>query len=492
VIRQLLTESVLLGVLGGAAGLVVAWASLYMVRTINPGNIPRMETIGINGGVLAFTFGVSILTGIVFGLAPALRVSRVDLNTSLKAGGRASQGDGGFTPGKHRLRSLLVVTELSLSLMLLIGAGLLIRSFARLSSVSPGFNPDRLITMRLAVAGPRYRPVPPARPVWQFYEQVAERVRRLPGVKSHGAVSVMPLTQTVSWGGMSIEGWTPGPGEELQVDQRIASVDYFRTMEVPLVKGRFFNDQDTPDVPPVVIVDQKFADRFWPGGDAIGKRIGGGPNRPWSTIVGVVGRVKQYGLEIDGRMVVYRAHCQATSGGMYLVARTSTDPGTLAASMVREIHAVDSDVPVYDVRTMQDRVDSSLARQRSSMAMLAAFAGFALILAAVGIYGVMSYLVMQGTHDIGVRIALGAQRGSILGMVVKQGMSLAGMGIVAGLIGAAALTRVMASLLFGVSTTDAVTFSSVAVFLAAVALAASYVPALRATRVDPIVALRDE
>jgi predicted permease len=211
VIRQLLTESVLLGVLGGAAGLVVAWASLYMVRTINPGNIPRMETIGINGGVLAFTFGVSILTGIVFGLAPALRVSRVDLNTSLKAGGRASQGDGGFTPGKHRLRSLLVVTELSLSLMLLIGAGLLIRSFARLSSVSPGFNPDRLITMRLAVAGPRYRPVPPARPVWQFYEQVAERVRRLPGVKSHGAVSVMPLTQTVSWGGMSIEGWTPDP-----------------------------------------------------------------------------------------------------------------------------------------------------------------------------------------------------------------------------------------------------------------------------------------
>jgi len=312
-------------------------------------------------------------------------------------------------------------------------------------------------------------------------------------VKSTGGVTALPLTSTVGWGGVEVEGYTPPANEpELQVDMREATADYFRTLEIPLRSGRFFDAHDESDAQRVVIVDEKMAQRFWPREDAVGKRVRTGSKSPWMTIAGVVGSVKQYGLELEGRMVLYFPHAQDPASSLYLVARTSSDPAEMAAAIVREIHAVDSEVPVYDVRTMEGRLHDSLARQRFSMTMLGAFAVFALILAAVGIYGVMSYLVTQGTHDIGVRIALGAPRSGILRMVVRQGMSLAGIGIVAGLIGAALLTRLMASLLFGVSATDAVTFSLVAVFLAAVALVASSVPAFRATRVDPLIALRDE
>jgi predicted permease len=263
-------------------------------------------------------------------------------------------------------------------------------------------------------------------------------------------------------------------------------------MQIPLRSGRYFDDHDTRDSAEVLIADEKMAQRFWPKGDAVGKRLRFGNNSPWATVVGVVGTVKQYGLDVDSRIALYLPEEQRTANSLYLVARASGDPAALSSSLIREVHAVDPDIPVYDVATMQSRVSRSLSRQRFSMAMLGAFAAFALALAAVGIYGVMSYLVTQGTHDIGVRIALGAQRSSIAKMVVRQGMSVAALGIVAGLAGAAVLTRLMKSLLFGVSATDAVTFSSVAVFLALVALAASYVPALRAMRVDSLVALRDE
>ncbi len=489
--RQLLTESVLLGVLGGAAGLLVAMLTLVVVRDINPGNIPRLDAIRIDGTVLAFTFGVGILTGIIFGMAPAIRVARVDLNTSLKSGGRSSQSDGGFSAVRHGLRSLLVVTELALSMVLLIGAGLLIRSFVRLASVPPGFNPDHVISMQLSEAGPKYRE---DKARIQFYQQVGERISHLAGVKSQGATSTLPLTASIGWGGIQVEGYTPPPSEpELQVDQRVATNDYFRTMEIPLVGGRFSNDRDTADGPPVVLVDEKMAKRFWPHESAVGKRVRtGGPKTPWSTIVGVVGAVKQYGLDVDGRMVVYFPQQQAAAGGLYVVARTFTDPASVASAMIREIHAVDPGVPVYEIRTMEQRLHDSLARQRFSMAVLGGFAAFALLLAAVGVYGVISYLVTQGTHDIGLRMALGAQQRDILRLVVRQGMTLTGAGIVVGLIGGFALTRVMATLLFGVSATDAVTFSAVALFLAGVALVASYVPALRATRVDPVIALHYE
>ena len=485
-VRQLLTESVLLGMIGGTVGLLVARAALYVVRTVNPGNIPRLDVITIDGPVLVFTFGVSILTGIVFGLAPAYRAARPDLNNALKAGGRNAQGEGGLGSSRRRLRSLLVVAEVALSLMLLVGAGLLVRSFVRIQQVTPGFNPENVISMRLGASGRQF-PNPEAR--GEYFQQFADRLAAVPGVQVRGAVTALPFTSSVGWGSISVEGWTPQPGQELQVDQRAVTPDYFRTMEIPVRQGRIFSTFDTlPNAERVVIIDEKFAQRFWPGQSAIGKHLWNDPKQPM-TIVGVVGTVKQYGLDVDGRIVVYRP-----SRGLlgYQVARASGDPAALSAALVRAIHEIDPTIPVYDIRTMTDRMSDSLARQRFSTIMLGAFAAFALVLAIVGVYGVMSHLVSQGTHDIGVRMALGAQRSRIVGMILKQGAELTVAGVIAGLIGAAALTRVMGTLLFGVGTHDLLTFSIVPLVLGSIALLAVYIPALRATRVDPVVALREE
>jgi predicted permease len=486
--RQLFTESIFLAILGGAAGLAVARASLFVVRTMNPGNIPRLEDIGISGTVLAFTFGVSLVTGISFGAAPVWRAIRLDPNTSLKAGGRSGQSDGGLYLRRHRLRGLLVIAELACSVMLLIGAGLLIHSFVRLQNVVPGFTTDRVLTMQIAANDPKYRDDKAA---VNFYREVESDVARLPGVIAAGVVSVLPLTGSVGWGGIKVEGYAPPSGQELQVDLRTASRDYFRAMEIPLLKGRFFSEYDTADMPKVVIIDDKFARRFWPDGDAVGKHLWFDPKKP-ITIVGVVGTVKQYGLETDGKIATYFPQPQDPSTGMFLVARTSFDAGGLSAAIIHEIHLVDPSVVVYGIRTMQERLYDSLARQRFSSTMLAAFAVFATLLAAMGLYGVLSYLVMQSTHDIGVLVALGARPGDIIRLVLRQGMELAAIGILAGLTGAAVLTRVMASMLFGVSTTDVGTFLAVPAMLAAVALAATLIPAWRTTRVDPMVALREE
>ncbi len=484
--RQLLTESILLAVIGGAAGLLIAQWSLFVVRVINPGNIPRLEDIEINGAVLAFSFGISIVTGVLFGVAPAWRAMRVDLNTSLKAGGRSGQSDGGLRLARNRLRGLLVVSELALSLMLLIGAGLLIRSFVRLQRVRPGFATDHILSMRVSVNGRKYE-----KGAAQFFREAGDRITHLPGVKSQGLVSALPLTGSVGWGEINVEGYAPPPGQELQVDLRVASTDYFRAMDVPLLKGRFFDEHDTKDSQQMAIIDEKFAQRFWPHDNPIGKHLWSDPKKPF-TIAGVVGMVKQYGLDSDGKIAVYFPHLQNPDRGMYLVVRTVSDPGGLTGAVVSEIHSADPNAVVYEVRTMQDRLHDSLARQRFSTLMLVGFAAFALLLAAVGVYGVMSYLVSQSTHDIGVRVALGAQPANILGLVVRQGMELAAIGIAGGLIGALVLTRAMTSLLFGVTATDAVTFSSVALILGVVAFAATVIPARRATNVDPMVALREE
>jgi predicted permease len=484
-VRQLLTESLLLGLLGGVAGLAIARIALQVVHSVNPGNIPRLEAIALDGAVLAFTFGVSIFTGLLFGLAPALRAARVDLNTSLKAGGRNAQGEGGFGSSRRRLRSLLVVAEVAISLLLLVGAGLLVRSFVRLQSVSPGFEPDGVISMRV---GGTARQLANRDAAIAFYRPLSDALAAVPGVAVRGAVSSLPFTSSVGWGGINVEGWTPQPGQELQVDQRGATTDYFKTMKIPLVKGRFFTDGDMPSTAEqVAVIDEKFAQRFWPAGDAIGKHLWSDPARK-VTIVGVVGTVKQYGLDVDGRIVFYRP--SPWSG--YQVARTAGDPAAVAGDMVRKIHELDPTITVYDIQTMPGRMSASLARQRFSTIMLGAFAGFALILAIVGVYGVMSHLVTQGAHDIGVRMALGAERRSIMLMVLRQGLELTVAGSVLGLIGAVALTRVMASLLFGISATDVATFTAVPVILIATAMIASYIPARRATRVDPVVALRDE
>jgi predicted permease len=484
VVRQLLTESTIIALMGGAAGLLIAKVSLDVARAINPGNIPRLDAIGIDGRVLAFTFGISLLTGIVFGLVPALRATRVDMNDALKAGGRGVQGEAGFSISRFRVRSLLVVSEVALSVMLLVGAGLLIRSFVSLQGVAPGFNPERVISLRLGVTGQKFQDRAAA---VKFYQELGRKVASVPGVITQGSVSVLPFTSGIGWGGINVEGWVPKPGEELQVDRRSATPDYFRTMGIPLVAGRFFEEADAATTPAqVAIIDEKFARRFWPNQDPIGKHIWNNPERKL-RIVGVVGSVKQYGLDIDGRIVAYGP---GLSG--YLVARVSGDVASAMSAIVREIHAIDPTVPVFDVKTMPDRVSDSLARQRFSAIMLTAFAGFALLLATIGVYGVMSYQVTQSTRDIGMRIALGADRRSIVSLVVRQGMTLTVIGVVIGVLGAWGLTRLMSSLLFGVSAFDLTTFAAVPLMLMAVALAAVYVPARRAATIDPAVAFRYE
>jgi predicted permease len=488
IIRQLLTESVLLAMAGGVVGLMIAELTLRVVRTLNPGNIPRLDDIHINGAVLAFTLTISLVTGVLFGLAPALRAMKVDLNTSLKSGGRSAQGDSGIRIARNRMRGLLVVSELAISLMLLIGAGLLIRSYARLQAVPPGFATDHVISMQVGVAGPQYKD---SKEVTLFYRRIADRILQLPGVVNEGVVSSLPLTGSVGWGGITVEGYTPPPGQELQVDIRLAGTDYFRAMQIPLLKGRFFSTHDNADSPLAAIIDEKFAQRFWPHDNPVGKRLWFDPKKPM-TIVGVAGIVKQYGLDNEGKIAVYFPHQQQSSSSMFLVTRTSSEVAGLGAAIEREIHSVDPNAAVYDVRTMQERLSASLARQRFSTAMLGAFAGFALLLASLGVYSVMSYLVSQSTRDIGVRVALGAQRGNILRLVMSQGVALVAIGIVGGVAGAIALTRVMASLLFGVTTTDPLTFSSVCLILGLAAFAATVIPAFRATRIDPMVALREE
>ena len=483
--RQLLTESVLLGVLGGMAGLLIAYGALQVVRATNPGNIPRLDAIALDGTVLAFTLAVSVVTGILFGLAPALRAVRVDLSSSMKAGGRSAQGDGGLGSSRRRLRSLLVVAEVAISLMLLIGAGLLVRSFVRLQNVSPGFDPEGVVSMRVGVSTRQFADRDAS---LAFYRPFGEALATVPGVTARGAVSALPFTSSVGWGSINVEGWTPEPGQELQVDQRAATVQYFQTMRIPIVQGRGFTDADlTTTSEQVAIIDEQFAQRFWPNGDAVGRHVWFDPARR-IRIVGVVGGVKQYGLNIEGRIVLYRP----TVNAQWHVVRTASNPAMVAREMVRKIHELDPTITVVDIQPMTARMNQSMARERFSTLMLGAFALFALLLAIVGVYGVMSHLVTQGAHDIGVRMALGAERGRILKMVLRQGMELTGAGIVVGLAGAALLTRVMASLLFGVSTTDLATFSVVPIVLIATAALASYIPARRATRVDPVTALRDE
>ena len=373
---------------------------------MNPGNIPRLDEVGINGAVLAFTFILSLATGVLFGFAPAWRAIKLDPNSSLKAGGRSGQSDGGLYLKRHRLRGLLVASELALSLVLLIGAGLLIRSFVRLQSVAPGFTADNVLSMQFVVSDPKYKD---QKILAGFYQEVEHRIAHLPGVVAEGNVSALPLTGSVGWGGIHVEGYNPPQGQELQVDMRTASTDYFRTMQIPLISGRFFSDTDNLDASQVAIIDQKFAQRFWPNNDAVGKHVWFDPKKP-ITVVGVVGVVKQYGLDTDGKIATYFPMQQGPDRGTFLVTRSSSDDAGLSNAITREIHTVDPSAVIYGVRTMKDRLHDSLARQRFSSTMLGAFAAFALLLAAVGLYGVMSYLVTQSTHDIGILVALGARR----------------------------------------------------------------------------------
>jgi predicted permease len=493
IIRQLLTESVLLALCGGALGMIICLLSVKWISILGAKIIPRPQDVGIDGRVLLFTLALSLFCGILFGLSPALRISRLDLSSTLKDASRGATGAGAIWGRGNSVRGLLVVSELALSVVLLIGAGLLIRSFARLQDVPPGFNPRGVLTFDLTMTGRKYTD---KQTILNTYRQLWERLEHLPGANAAGGVTSLPLSQAFAWTPITVEGRTPLPGEKfLNADERLVGGHYFEAMGIPLRRGRFFTNEDDATKPVIVVVDEYMAEQLWPGQDPIGKRINIvelQTKDPWQTVVGVAGRVKQDSLDSNPRIAFYLPHSQFPTRAMTVAVRSSTEPSAMVAAVRNELQNLDPDLPMYEVRTMAQRVDESLARRRFSMLLLGAFASFALVLATIGIYGVMAYLVSQGTREIGIRMALGASQRNVLTLVVRQGMALTLSGVMLGLAAAFLLTRMMRSLLFGVEPADPITFAAISFLLLMVALLASYIPAQRASRIDPMVSLRCE
>jgi predicted permease len=493
-VRQLLTESLLLAAAGGALGVLLAVWGVRWIHILGPSSVPRLHEVEIDLGVLLFALALSVASGLFFGLVPALRLTRLDLPGNLKDAGRGASASRAFWGHGRGTRRLLVVSEIALSVMLLIGAGLLIRSFNALQRVAPGFNPENVLTFELSMNGPKYEA--PGRVV-DTYREIWRRLGALPGVEAAGGVSALPLSQMFAWGPITVEGWTPPSGEQfINVDMRSAGGRYFAAMQIPLLEGRLFTEHDSLGAPRVVIVDDRMARELWPNESPIGKRLHRGgvtdTSAPWMTVVGVVGRIKQYTLDGDSRIALYFPHTQFPWRAMNAVVRASNDPAALAATIAGELRAIDPDLPTYRVMTMTARVDESLARRRFSMLLLTLFAGLALGLAAIGIYGVMAYIVSQGTRELGIRLALGATPRAIAGLIVGHGMGVALAGVGIGVGAALLLSRYLESLLFGVAARDPLTFAAIPLLLASVALVACYAPARRAARIDPIVSLRSE
>ncbi|HKC62947.1 MAG TPA: ABC transporter permease, partial [Pyrinomonadaceae bacterium] len=470
VVRQLLTESLLLSLMGGTLGLLLSVWLVDLLVAISPADTPRFNEIKLDYRVLGFTLIISCLTGLLFGLAPALRSSKIDLNETLKEGGRG----GGESRRSNRLRSLLIVSEIALSLMLLVGAGLLIRSFQNLREVKPGFTPNHVLTMLVSLPYAKYHE---DQQRTDFYRQLVERVEALPGVESAGVVLNLPL----NGGGFPLGRAFIREGRPMTIDEAanamylVASPDYFRAMKIPLLAGRNFNDRDTKNSPMVVIINETMARRYFGSKEeAIGKRITIWRDEKFPReIVGVVGDTKVSTLDEDATPQMYVANTQdETWGLMALVVRTSGEPTQMTSAVRREVWAIDKDQPVYNVKTMDDVVMNSVGSRRVSMLLFSVFAALALVLAALGIYGVMAYSVAQRTHEIGIRLALGAQGSDVLRLVIRQGMMLTFFGAAIGLIASFVLTRLMSSLLFGVTTHDPLTFAGVTLLLAAVALVA--------------------
>ena len=485
VVRQMLTESLLLSAIGGIAGLLLSIWLTDVLLSIVPEGAPRMDQVGIDYRVLSFAFGISALTGILFGLVPALQASKLDVTSSLKEGGRTGEG--------HRrtsARSVLLIGEVALSLMLLVGAGLLIKSFLRLQEVRPGFNPHNVLIASVALPGAKY--TEQQRP--EFFRQLMERLQTAPGVQAAGGGVNLPLGASNYGIGRA---FIP-EGRPLSVDDAVDSSfstvtgDYFRALQIPLIAGRTFEVRDSADAPKVVVINESAAKRhFGSPAAALGKRLSIWRDEKFMReIIGVVGDTKTSALDADSGAQIYVPHAQDPQWNfMALVIRTAGDPAVFANTLRHEVQALDKDQPIYSVRTMDDVVMNSLGARRVSMQLFAVFAGAALLLSAIGIYGVMAYSVTQRTHEIGIRMALGAQKSDVLGLVIRQGMTLTAIGVAVGLAGAFALTRLIANLLFGVAATDPATFVAIPLLLLFVALVACYLPARRAARLDPKIAL---
>jgi putative ABC transport system permease protein len=486
-VRQLLTESVLLALVGGALGLVVAYVATDLLVALSPSNIPRLDTVGIDARVLGVTFLISLLTGLLFGLVPALQASKAELSETLKDSGK-TQGAG--TAG-NRVLGLLVVSEVALALVLLVGAGLMIRSFVSLQNVDPGFNAKNVLTTWLYLPPTKYDE--DAKMV-SFHDQLMERVKNLPGVKSVSTVSDLPLGGTGMTMGFQVEGATESaPGQKPEANYRVIAPSYFEVMGISMMKGRPFTEADQPKSPGVVVINQVLAQRYWPGQDAVGKRLSfAGSGGPWLTVVGVVADVKHRQLDAKPEVEAYVPYKQSPWPLIILTVRTENDPLALAGAVRRTVREIDPDQPVFGIKTMESHLSDSVAARRLAMTLLGGLAGLALLLSTVGIYGVISYYVTQRTQEIGIRMALGAQQSDVLRLIVGRGIRMALVGVGVGLLASFALTRVMTSILYGVGATDPFTFIAVPSLLVAVALLASFLPARRATRLDPLNALRHQ
>ncbi len=488
IIRQLLSESVLLALIGGGLGLLLAMWGTDLLIGLSPNSIPRVEGTRVDATVLGFTLAVSVLTGMIFGLAPALQSSRPDLNESLK------EGDRGSTGRRHRMRSALVVAEVALTIVPLIGAGLMIKSIWELQKIDIGFDEKNLLTLQLSVSAARDKPEEALR----FLNLTEQEIGKLPGVQSVAVSFGLPFAGAAE---SSFKIETDGPSDERMAVMYLVSHDYFRALGMRLISGRYFTPADTRESVPVAVIDRKLAERDFPGQNPIGKRLMGLGGHAGFEIVGVVEPVKHYGLEgqvpVEPQMYYNLMQIPDTVmpfilNRMNVIVRTAGDPASLAAGVRAQIASINKDQPVFDIKSMQQRVSDSIGGRRFTMLLLAVFASVALLLAAVGVYGVMSYSVAQRTHEIGIRMALGASSRNVMRLVVGQTMLLVAVGVGLGLTAAFILTRWMSSMLYGVSATDPVTFAVIALVLIAVALTASAVPARRATRVDPMVALRHE
>ncbi|PWT93384.1 MAG: ABC transporter permease [Blastocatellia bacterium] len=490
VVHQFLTESLLLSLAGGVLGLVTAFWGVRVLVALIPKSIPRIDEIALDSRVVLFTFGLSVLTGIVFGLAPAFQASKTCLNEVLKESGRGTE-----TSRRLRLRSVLVISEFALALVLLIGSGLMVKSFLRVQDVKPGFEPTRLLTARIALPDTKYDKFEKTR---AFFEQLFAKLHTRAEVKSVGAINLLPFGGGGGDRSFTIEGRDVPEGQAHPDEQiRFITAGYFQSMDIALLKGRDITERDQPDTPQVLIANQALARKFWPNEEALGKRISFSKRNPkWYELVGIVGNVRHRGLDVEEKPEFYVPVMQPLFADgnvppMFLTIRTNTDPQTAISVLRSEIASLDPDQPISSVLTMEERIADSVAPRRFNMFLFAMFAALALVLAAIGIYGIMAFSVSQRTQEIGIRMALGASGGDVLRMVLRNGFMLAVSGIAVGLVASFALTRLMTSLLFGVSATDLSTFILDAAVLAIVALAACYIPARRATKVDPLVALRD-